>query len=186
MRRRMLGVFLTIGIGHLVIDAMTTYGIRRFLPFDGTTYSFDNIFVIDLFYSIPLILFRLVMIFLKNKLSRKILWIAGAAWMLIYPIASLLMKNVATDVFTQSLQQHNMSAARLYTAPEPLQTFLRHGIAKVGAGYYETYYSLFDADKNVERRYIPSSTLLRNALKDKADVQKVENFAQGRTSYRNA
>lgn len=57
MRRRMLGIFLSIGLGHLLIDAMTTYGMRWFLPFDSTTYSFDNIFVIDLFYTIPLIIF---------------------------------------------------------------------------------------------------------------------------------
>lgn len=126
------------------------------------------------------------MLFLKKKLARKIVWAIGAARIVIYPLFSLGAKQTVTEVFTDSLQQQNMSAARLYTAPEPLQTFLWHGIAKVGAGYYETYYSLFDTDKNLVWRYIPSSTLLRNALRDKSDVQKVEGFAQGRTSYRNA
>ncbi len=67
-----LGSYLSILLGHLLVDAMTAYGGRYLLPFSSLTYSFDNIFVIDFFYTLPLIALWFIYIFLKKKPLRKI------------------------------------------------------------------------------------------------------------------
>ena len=53
--RRALASYISIVVWHLLIDAMTAYGGRYLIPFSSLTYSFDNIFVVDLFYTIPLV-----------------------------------------------------------------------------------------------------------------------------------
>lgn len=46
-RRYVLGVFVSIVFGHLLIDGMTSYGMRYRLPRSGNTSSTDNVFVVD-------------------------------------------------------------------------------------------------------------------------------------------
>lgn len=185
--RRVLGSYLSILLGHLLIDAMTSYGGRYLLPFSSLTYSFDNIFVIDLFYTLPLIVLWVVYIFLRKKAWRKIRYTIGAIWIVIYPAFTFFSKNVATHAFKASLSAENISYSRMITTPEPLQAFLWRAVVQSGPWYYEAYYSLFDdlsaADTGIKWRYIPNSTVVRHALPYTADIQKAEQWAQGWTSY---
>lgn len=182
-RRWALASYLSIMFWHIFVDAMTAYGGRYLLPFSSLTYSFDNIFVVDAFYTTLLIVLWRVYIFLRKKSARKIWYLIGAVWIIIYPIFSIVSKSVASDAFADSLQEQWVNYSRMITTPEPLQTFLWRGVVQVGQGYYEGYYSLFDKDKNIDWKYIPNNTLIRKVLIDKPDIQEVEKRWQWRTSY---
>ncbi len=126
----MLASFLTICIGHLFVDYMTTYGIRFLLPFSSTTFSADNIFVIDLIYTIPLIVLWLIYTFLKKVRARRIVKIISWVWLILYPLFTLFAKHIVTEKFTDSLDAKNISYSRVYTTPEPLQAFLWRGVVQ--------------------------------------------------------
>lgn len=176
--RWMVATFLTILIGHLFVDFMTNYGIRFLLPFSDATLSLNNIFVIDLIYSIPLIILWFIYVFVKKHATRRIIKTISWVWLIVYPLFSFIMQNHAKNTFIDSLNTQNIPHSRIFTTSEPLQTFLRHGVVKSGPGYYDAYYSLFDKDKDITRRYIPNNTVIRKNLIDKPDVKKVERFAQ--------
>lgn len=95
-----------------------------------------------------------------------------------YLAGTFFAKQNATQAFTNALENQNVSYSRIITTPEPLQAFLRRGVAQVGQGYYEGYYSLFDQDKNIERVYIPNDTRIRHVVIAQPDVSKVEKWAQ--------
>lgn len=190
--RWVLGSYLSILLGHLLVDAMTSYGGRYLLPFSSFTYSFDNIFVIDLFYTLPLIALWFVYIFIKKTSFRKIRYRIGAIRILIYPAFTFFSKNIATHAFQSSLSTQQISYTRMMTAPEPLQAFLWRAVVQSSWWYYEAYYSLFDdltkkshisTDTWIAWYYIPNNTLVRDALPNAFDLQRVEQWAQWRTSY---
>lgn len=178
-----LGSYISILLWHLLIDAMTSYGGRYLLPFSTDTYSLNNIFVIDLFYTIPLIVFWFVYIFLRKKTSRRIFSIVGAIWIVLYPAFTFVAKHITENTFASSLNVQWRSYSRMMSSPEPLQAFLWRGVVQAGQGYYEGYYSLFDKDKNISWHYIPNHTPLRKLVSESSDVKKIEQRANGRTSY---
>ncbi len=178
-----LASYISIVVWHIFVDAMTSYGTRFLLPFTDATFSRDNIFVVDMFYTIPLIIIWFVYLFLRKKSWRKMRYRIGAVWILIYPLFTMITKQVVNNVFANSLHEQQVESTKIKTSPEPLQAFLRRGVAKVGHWYYEGYYSLFDREKTIERTYIPNNTLIRKELIDKPDIQQVEKRAQWRTSY---
>lgn len=174
----MTAIFLVISIGHLFVDYMTSYGIRWFLPFTSQTFSLGNIFVIDLFYTVPLILLWTIYIFLKKVTHRRILKTISRIWLLAYPLFSMFAQQEVKEVFTANLDAQHITYGRMYVTPEPLQAFLWRAVVKVGVGYYDGYYSLFDHDNHIQRHYINNNTLVSKNIKNSPDVQKIENFAQ--------
>lgn len=194
--RWILGSYLSILLWHLLVDAMTSYGGRYLLPFSTATYSFDNIFVIDFFYTIPLIIIWFIYVSLRKPSTKKIIYLIGAAWVLIYPAFTFFAKNIATHAFQASLSTKGISYNDITTSPEPLQAFLWRGVVRTTTGgYYEWYYSLFDDRKKtsqaathtgIDWRFIGDNFAIRHYLSGRDDVPRVEQWARWRTSYGNA
>jgi|GEM_PF-5913683 len=128
--RRAVASYIAILLGHLFIDAMTSYGGRYLLPFTSDTFSFNNIFVIDLFYTIPLIILWFGYIVIKKKAVRHLWYIIGALWIIAYPVFTFIAKHVAANAFSSSLESQNINYNRMMTSPEPLQAFLWRGVVQ--------------------------------------------------------
>lgn len=181
--RWMLASFITICVGHLFVDLMTSYGIRLLLPFTDRTFSLNNIFVIDFFYTLPLILLWFIYVLLRKQRARHIIKLFSWAWILLYALTTFVTQYYVADVFTDSLDKQQITHSRIFVTPEPLQTFLWHGVVQSWPGYYDGYYSLFDTKKDIRWRYIPNNTLIRKQVINASDVRKVEWFAQWWTTY---
>ena len=130
IRRWIVATFLTIAIGHLFVDFMTNYGIRFLLPFSDATLSLNNIFVIDLIYSIPLIILWFIYVFVKKHATRRIIKTISRVWLIVYPLFTFVTQHYVTKVFEGSLDAQNIQHSRIFTTSEPLQTFLRHGVVQ--------------------------------------------------------
>jgi inner membrane protein len=67
-------IFLAI-FTHPILDYMTTYGTGAFLPFSGYRIEFNNIAIVDVFYTVPLLLVLIVIMFIDrlSKLRRKLI-----------------------------------------------------------------------------------------------------------------
>lgn len=109
---------------------MTSYGGRYLLPLSTDTYGFGNIFVIDLFYTLPLIALWFTYVFLKKKAARKTLSIILAMWIVIYPAFTFFAKYEAEDTFAASLGAQGKPYSRMMSSAEPLQAFLWRGVVQ--------------------------------------------------------
>jgi len=147
--RYVLWIFVSILFGHLLIDGMTSYGMRYRLPFSEKTYSTDNIFIIDFgMWAITIGgMIRYMISQAKQKIATYILIVV---WM--YIAFTFSIRSYVTNIFEEQYPKRWIPIAVINsrTFPEPLQPFLRRHVIKTPIGYYEWYYSIFDRDTNID------------------------------------
>lgn len=195
-RRRRCWAFLSSMVfGHLIIDLMTSYGIRLFLPFSDVILSLDNMFIVDAFFTIPLFILFLCTLFARTTARKRIFAWWGMAFASIYLIATFFAQQYVRTVCTDALTTQGVVIERTYVAPEPLQAFLRRCVARTqrpGAQqeqewetrFLEDYLSIFDskhqmfAQQNV--RAYSQNTSLTAPFADDPERHRLTNFSQWR------
>lgn len=154
-RRYVIASFVSIVFGHLLIDGMTSYGMRYWLPFSEKTTSTDNIFIIDLgMWAITIggmIWYMLSQA--KAKITKYILIAVS-----IYIVFTFGIRLYVTNIFEEHYPKRwiPITVINSRTFPEPLQPFLRRHVIKTPIGYYEWYYSIFDRDTTIDRTRLKS------------------------------
>lgn len=146
--------FVSIFVWHLVIDSFTSYGVRPLLPFDDHAFSTDNIFVVDIFMLLVLIVLFIFRLVNKNKKKLTNIILLFSVW---YFVLSFAVKAYITQIFSESTSSlpSDIYISNILTSPEPFQIFLWRWVLSTTNWYYEGYYSIFDKDKNINRKYYP-------------------------------
>lgn len=150
-RKYTIWCLLSILCGHLLIDGMTNYGMRYFLPRDKTVYSTDNIFVID-FGARIITIGGLVRYLISTAKSRVAKYILVIIWC--YFFLTLGIRQYVQQQFTKQypIQLQTSQIIKSLTIPEPLQIALRRHVIKTDQAIYEGYYSLFDSNTDAITR----------------------------------
>lgn len=130
---------------HVLIDCFTTYGTQIWEPFSDTRVSLNNLFIIDLFFTIPMLL-SLLFIFFFDPASAQRRWINGTAISLscLYVVASFGMKFWASSVLEKSITQDVPSSQLVAVSPTFCNIFLWRALAEDEGSYYVRYWSPFD------------------------------------------
>lgn len=161
--RYLLACLVAMFGGHLLIDAMTTYGMRFWLPRSNYTVSTDNIFIVD--FGMWIITIGGFITYLSRKSSafkKRVAWrILGLS--AAYFGMSFGLQYHADQVMWAQAPDYIWSGAVHKTIAQPLQPFLRKQVIKDTA-YYENagpyhiaYYSIFDKSENIERYTLSQS-----------------------------
>lgn len=159
--------FASIAFGHLMVDSFTSYGVRPLLPFYDNTMSTDNIFVVDIIMLISIIIIAIWRFISHSKkyITKIFLWFVS-----IYFVISFMIKIYINSTFYTSIlnfqkvsnPSNDIYISNILTTPEPLQLFLRRWIVSANVNntdwYFEWYYSIFDSDKNIDRKFYPKLT----------------------------
>lgn len=132
-------LFLTIWlilITHVMLDAFTSYGTQLFWPLRPTPASWSSVFIIDPFYTLPLLLAVLIALLagLRPKVCLALSWIllAGAAYLL----ASLGAKQWAEHRVVGFLHKHGYRTQAVFSAPQPFNIILWRVVARTDDGNY--------------------------------------------------
>lgn len=158
---------------HVLIDVFTTYGTQIFEPFSDHRVAWNNLFIIDLFFTVPL----LVVIFYrfglelfrvgKGLVSRgseenddeETEWEedpeeeeefslrpAKAALLLssTYVLFSFVMKFWAIHQLEDRVAEAIPGGDLVAVSPTPLNTILWRGLVETDKGYFVTHWSPFD------------------------------------------
>lgn len=136
-------------VTHPLLDCHTTWGTQLLWPLPYKL-AWNNIFVIDPFYTLPFLVCVAAAMFYhrENKKRAKLTWL-GITLSSLYIVWSLGAKYYTYTVFEKSLQNQKISYTRLTTVPTPLNTFLWSATAESDSAYYSGLYSIFDNDKNI-------------------------------------
>jgi inner membrane protein len=165
---------------HPLLDLCTTYGTRILYPLSKSYYSLNNVFVIDLFYTLPLLIASIALWIMKNRISkrRKIINIS-----LIlstgYLLWGLVVREIVYSKFETVLQVKNIAFEKMTVAPTPFNTFLWQAVIKTKDGFYFSDYSIFDKQMNTTFHFEKSENQLLPALKSRPELEPFFNFAQG-------
>ncbi len=170
---------LTLGT-HWMLDSLTTYGTQVFWPFSDTRVAFDSIFIVDLFYSIPLLAAVITILFLRSgSRARSVVVATGLAVTTLYLVAGLGSKYAAERVFERELVRQDITYESYITTPTPTNIVLWRLTARSGGGYYTGFYSVLDDSEHVELRYVPGNHHLIDGIRGEWAVDRLVWFSRG-------
>ena len=136
---------------HVLIDCFNTYGTQIFEPFSDYRFSMNVMFIIDPFFTVPMILgliFSVILFRNKRKLRVFTHWVT-AIWLCLYFMASITLKVIADRHFAEQFHNYGVTPIRTMSAPTPLNIFAWRGVAQDADRFYVTYWSIFDSKTRV-------------------------------------
>ncbi|MGB2402340.1 MAG: metal-dependent hydrolase [Akkermansiaceae bacterium] len=138
-------VFIT-WFTHVTIDCFTSYGTQIFEPFHNHRFAFNNMSIIDISFTLPMLTgLLLVLFFRKTSYRRTIIGRVVAIWLCLYTAASFVLKYQANAYFEKNLQAHGITPTRMMTAPTLSNILLWRMLAESQGQYHIAYWSVLDA-----------------------------------------
>lgn len=148
-------MFFWCFITHIALDCLTTWGTQIFWPLSPRV-STNSIFVADPLYTIPLLLFLIVLMFFRRENPRRakinrLALITSTAYLAL----GLIVKMPVNSAFADSLEKKGHDVIQFESRPMPLNIMLWTVNAEVKDGYLLGIYSIFDEDNDIEYTYVP-------------------------------
>jgi len=130
---------------HVLIDCFTSYGTQIWEPFSDSRFAFDNVFIIDLLFTAPMLL-SLLVIFFHPPASRLRRTINFSALLLccLYVALSFGMKAQATSKIRKAAEAAVPGGQLVAVTPTVSNVVLWRGLVETGDSYFVTYWSPFD------------------------------------------
>ena len=164
---------------HAILDCFTSWGTQLFWPHPMRV-AWNNIFVADLAYTLPLLICLIWLMFKrKDSTTRTRLNHIGLTLSSFYMILTFVNKGAADSVFASSLKENNISYADFSTRPTPLNTILWNAMAEGEDYFYSGYYSLLADDHSIQWDSIPKNHDLLSAHSDNEDWKDLILFSGG-------
>jgi inner membrane protein len=141
---------------HALIDAITIYGTRLFYPVVDTPFGVGSMFIIDPFYSLPLIVIVLWGLAISTYGTTFARW-AKRALMLTsaYMLLSIPLQQMAEAKALQVLEDRSIEPEQVLTVAGPFSIFYWKTIAIDGNRYINLYSSTF-GNKDAVTAYVHS------------------------------
>lgn len=176
-RRWWLALWLVL-ITHPLLDTMTVYGTQLLRPFSDHPFGVGSIFIIDLAYTLPLIVG--VVAALRLKSARGLAWnTAGLVLSTLYLAWSVSAQQIATQVARTSLAAQGIQAEGLLVTPTPFNTLLWRFVATTPTQYREGFYSLLDDTTDVQWTVHERGADLLARYRDEPYVARMAAFTHG-------
>jgi len=163
--RLLLCIWLCL-ITHPLLDAFTSYGTQLWWPLKPTPTSWSSLFIIDPFFTVPLIGVTLAgfLVGMSHRVPRACAW--ALAWCCVYIATSLAFKHVVETRFRDTLAAEGTKVARIFSTPAPFNILLWRVVGMVDRdAYVEGIVGVFDRQP-FERARLPLSAKLAMDLPD--------------------
>ena len=166
---------------HILLDCFTVYGTQVFWPFSEYPVGWASIFIIDPFYTVPLLL-GVIAALVMSRASNRGHRVNGATLTLttFYLVWSLAAQAYVTRAVQESLSRQSVTYDNLLVTSGPLNTLLWRIIAQQPDGdYFEGYYSLLDGQDEVTLDRYESRAELLADLDNHWPVERLRWFTKG-------
>jgi len=177
-RRWWLAMWLAL-VTHPLLDTMTVYGTQLGLPFTNHPYGVGSVFIIDLLYTVPLLVGTTWA--LRSKGSARGLFanamglVLSTGYLAWGVAAQWHVDRLARD----SLAREGIVAERVLVTPAPFNTLLWRVVAMSGDSYHEGFHSLLDESPRIAFDRFPRGNALLAETRDIDAVQRITAFSQG-------
>jgi len=178
-RRRWFVLVYSVFATHVLLDSFTVYGTQIFWPFITTPMTWSTIFIIDPFYTLPLLIGIIAALIAGRRWSWG--YTANTIGLILstgYLTWTLGAKQHVEDVAHKALEAQNIAYTKVLTTPGPFNSLLWRILVIDGAYYYEGFYSLLDDKTTVQFEQHPRSLELIGSLGDSWPVQRLQWFTK--------
>jgi inner membrane protein len=149
IRKPLAGAFVfTLWGSHLLIDASTVYGTSLLWPFSPNRVSFNHLFIVDFFFTMPMLVTLVWLAFLRTKKQapkRRRLNAWGLGLATSYALLSIAMKCVASRGFEADLARRAVTYQRRMEAPTPSNILLWRAVVERSDSFWVGYRSVFES-----------------------------------------
>ena len=165
---------------HAIIDAMTVYGTRLFLPLSPDPVGAGSIFIIDPIYTIPLFIVTVWALGDRDwsrRLHRAAMaaLIASSAYMVLGLVLQSHVENRAKTIFANA----GVEPDHVYAIAAPLNTVVWKVMGLEDDRYHNLYLSLFDGDHARTIYTHPRHPELIACLEGNKAFEKLKWFSRG-------
>lgn len=173
-------LFLICLWGHSLLDVCTNYGTRLFLPFTQHAYSWNNMAIADIFFTLPMLILLIGGLCFSNISTQRKRWINSLfVFCFLYLGYTGINKMYANNLFQKSLDNHQLRYDAFMTNPTILNNFLWYGIAKNDSDIYISERSLLFPQKEMRWLRFKRHREWLEQHPDKQRTEVIKWFSQG-------
>lgn len=167
-------------ITHYLIDACTTYGTQLFQPFSDYPVSFSTIFIIDLLYTLPLMIgVGWAMFSSRDGTLRHRANTIGLVLSSTYLLFTVSAKFYTLPAFERALAEQGIRTERLMTTPTPLNALLWTAIANDGESLWVGLRSVLDEGPEVRFQRVDKHADRIAPFQDQRAIETLLWFSRG-------
>ncbi len=168
-------------ITHILLDCLTVYGTQIFWPLWSYPVGFGSVFIIDPFYTVPLLTGVIAALVMSRSGQRGFRFNAITLGLSsLYLVWSLAAQYYVTQVVEASLASRSLAYDRLLVSAGPLNTLLWRIVAVQPDGdYIEGYYSLVDGERKLTFSFHESQQEYLAPLSGQWPVERLSWFTKG-------
>ncbi|MFT5543890.1 MAG: inner membrane protein [Glaciecola sp.] len=172
-------VFLCLST-HAALDSFTVYGTQLMWPFTEHPFGVSNLFIIDPFYTFPLLFCLAIAALPKISVPNATrINIIGLVVSSAYICWSLVAKVYIDQKVDMALEQRGIVPTAFLSSPAPLSTLLWRIVVMTENEYYEGYASIFDDPADISLTAYTTQPELLNEISDEWRVQRLQWFTKG-------
>ena len=159
---------------HALLDLFTTWSTQFLWPMEQR-FAWKTIFVVDPLYTLPLLIYLLLIYKTKTETKRrKLLW-QGLTISSSYLMLTVFLKLYAVSAFEKALNENNIDYSGLIVKPAPLNTILWNANIKTKDGFLLADYALTDSKTitfiHIEQKEQPPLEIIES--EDYAKLKKI-------------
>lgn len=168
---------------HVLIDCFNVYGTSVLWPFSGHRAGFNFMFIIDPFYTLPLVVGLVWAAFLRGKKQlprrrRVNAWGLGISTG--YAVLGVAMKFTASSGFAADLERRGVEYERRMEAPTPFNIVFWRAVVDRGDEFWVGYRTVFEGrDKPVRWTVYPRGAAALDGMERMREVRRVQWFSDG-------
>lgn len=163
---------------HSLLDALTVYGTRIWLPFDDAPVGVGSLFIIDPMYTLPLLVGIAVALATRTTLGRR--WnLAGLVLSTLYAGWSVAAQATVTREALAAPEAADLGPAQVLVTPTPFNTLLWRIVMVDEAFYYEGFRSLLDPQGPLQLRRFARGAALDARTAGLGDADLIREFSKG-------
>jgi len=168
---------------HVLIDCFTVYGTQVLWPFSMHPVSFDNLWIIDPLFTLPLLVAVVWGLFIDIKKWRKGTGLRMVSTCLAISCAyvglSFWAKHAVDAALERDLARRGIGGERRMESPAPLSILLWRGVVEREGEFLVAYRSVFDGSRPVRWTSFPKDEEAFEAWSDQPEVRTVRWFSKG-------
>ena len=168
---------------HVLIDCFTVYGTSVLWPLPVSRVAFNNLFIIDFLFTLPMLVTLVWLAFLRSKkqaAKRRKLNAWGLGLSTGYALLSIGMKFTASAGFDADLVRRGTVYQRRIEAPTPFNILLWRAVVDRGDEFWVGYRSVFEKQTAPVRWTIyPKGGAALAGMEDLREVKTLKWFADG-------
>ena len=175
---RMLLFMLSCLWGHSLLDWCTNFGTQLLLPFTSENYSLNTLAIVDLLFTLPMLIMILIAVFNKNNnVRRHKLAKASLIYCGIYLGFTFINKAQAENLVEKSIEKNSIPINFHITNPTMLNNILWYAVGSNDTSVFLGEFSLLHKQNPITWHSYPRNQHLMDECKSKKDVEILRWFA---------